>query len=85
MSTPDTWNVVKLEVDVIWHPNYLELGYAITSPEGRDASKAKPNDALKAAVEEMVRLHKSFGQELSKVTSIAKQDADGWEMDTDYK
>jgi hypothetical protein len=85
MSTPDTWKAIRLEVEVIWHPSHLELGYTITSPEGRDASKAKPTDALKKAVEEMVRLHKQFGHDLKRVISTATEDAEGWEMNSTYE
>jgi hypothetical protein len=80
MSTPDTWNGIQLDVEVIWHPNYLEFGCVITSPEGHDSACAEPTDALDAAVEEFVRLHKTFGQVMSKVTCIATKDGESWRM-----
>jgi hypothetical protein len=76
MSTPDTWSVIQLEVEVSWHPNYVELRCTITSPEGRDPARAKPTAALDVAVEEMVRLHKTFGQRLTKVTSVATKEGE---------
>ena len=41
LRTPDTRKAIQLDIEVIWHPNYLEFGCTATTLRGRRSSRRK--------------------------------------------